>query len=199
MAEHLEYHHGKSFTEFTLYHNPTQGGLKDTWESLMDKVHRSTDVTLQFTSIIKQVQEGKHTVNWLAHSQGAIIFCEATRVLIKQGITNLDKNKVVFDGGANNKSRSDPLMRRVGIEFKHNSAPNDLVHHIAGGNAASIKNIIASAVHLPRVIFGTTESSAHTLSYKGHKQRALSLKYGTRKPGLLKQGINTFAVKFWDT
>lgn len=199
MAEHLEYHHGKTFTEFTLFHNPTQGGLSDTWESLRDKLHKTTDVSFAFSAVLKSVQEGQQTVNWVAHSQGAIIFCEAARVLMKQGVNKLDKNKVIFDGGANNKAKTDPLMAKLGIESRHNSAPNDLVHHIAGGNAASLGQVLASAVHFTRIGYGTTESSSHTMAYKGDEQRRRSLQFGVKNPGIIKQGINTLAVKFWNT
>ena len=199
MAEHLEYHHGKSFNEFSLFHNPTQGALSDTWESLKDKLQQTTEVSLAFSVVLKSVQAGQQNVNWLAHSQGAIIFCEAARVLMQQGINKLDKNKVIFDGGANNKTKTDPLMAKLGIECKHNSAPNDLVHHIAGGNATGLGQVLASAVHFTRIGYGTTESSSHTMAYKGDEQRKCSLQFGVKNPGIIKQGINTLAVKFWNT
>ena len=106
---------------------------------------------------------------------------------------------MIFDGGANNKAKTDPLMAKLGIACKHNSAPNDLVHHIAGGNAAGMGQMLASAVHFTRIGYGTTESSSHTLTYKGDEQRKRSLKYGAKNPGLIKQGINKLAIKFWQT
>lgn len=198
MAEHLQYHHGKAFNEYTLFHNPTEGGLRDTWESMRDKMHKTTEVSMAFSRVLKNVQSSGQPVNWIAHSQGAIIFCESTRILLNKGMKKLDKNSVIFDAGAASRRKTDQLMKNVGIRSKHNSAPNDFVHQIAGGNAASIGQVLASALHLPRLFFGTTESSAHTLAYKGKYNRAASLKYGVKQPGLVKKSINALATRFWN-
>jgi len=37
MGSHLEYEYGKDFNEYTLFHNPSVGGMGDSWESFQDK------------------------------------------------------------------------------------------------------------------------------------------------------------------
>jgi hypothetical protein len=39
MGRYLEHHYGKSeVNEYTLFHNPSEGGKRDTWESNRDKL-----------------------------------------------------------------------------------------------------------------------------------------------------------------
>src|SRR5690606_7095462 len=52
MGAHLEYEF-KSLQEYTLFHNPSVGGIGDTWESLRDKLGFTTGVTRQFAKVLK--------------------------------------------------------------------------------------------------------------------------------------------------
>ena len=76
MAEHSQYQHGNTFNEFTLFHNPTEGALKDTWESFIDKMHRTTDISLAFSTVLKNTQDSNHeTSSRQCYALTKIFFC----------------------------------------------------------------------------------------------------------------------------
>lgn len=80
MGAHLDFEFGKNtVNEYTLFHNPSVGGLGDTWESVKDKFGVTTDVTKKFSQLLQDTQKAEHKTNWVAHSQGGLIFAEAVR------------------------------------------------------------------------------------------------------------------------
>jgi len=187
MGLHLDHAYGKSSVvkEFTLYHNPSESGLSDTWESFRDKLGFTTDVTKGLSGILKQTQAAGKDVKWVVHSQGAIIFSEAVRYVLNgdsswaifggfNGIfrddkgTVLDKHSVTLHGNGNNELRSSVLFERAGVKvLGYNSHPYDMVSNLAGLNVSSVKNFIGSLVYSGHVFGGSVQQSPHTLPYKG--------------------------------
>lgn len=187
MGLHLDHAYGQSeiVKEFTLYHNPSESGLSDTWESFRDKLGFTTDVTKGLSGVLKQSQSVGKDIKWVAHSQGAIIFAEAVRYILNgdsswaifggfNGIFRddkgevLDKHSVTFHGNGNNEARSRVLFERAGVHvLGYNSHPYDMVHNLAGLNVSSVKNFIGSLVYSSHVFGGSVQQSPHTLPYKG--------------------------------
>ena len=182
MGAHLDAEFGKSkMKEFTLFHNPSNGGLSDFWESARDKFGFTTDVTRKFSKVLQDSQKQGKEIKWVAHSQGGVIFAEAVRYYLNgnsswaifggfNGIfkdkkdIDLSNHKVVFHANANNNFRSSFLFERAGIEVLDAHANNyDIVYNIAGLNTLNPINILGSVVYSPHVIDGTVQQSPHTL------------------------------------
>ena len=212
MGLHLDHAYGASgvVKEFTLYHNPSNGGLSDTWESFQDKMGFTTDVTLGLSSTLKQTQDAGKDIKWVAHSQGAIIFSEAVRYVLNgdsswalfggfNGMFRggkgsvLDKHSVTFHGNGNNERRSKVLFERAGIDvLGYNSHPYDLVHNFAGMNISSFKNFIGSVVYAGHVIGSSVQQSPHTLPYRSFEHWKNQMNDG---PGKGRNKVqNTFKV-----
>jgi hypothetical protein len=86
MGSHLEVAYGKGLQEYTLFHNPSSGAGGDLWESLRDKCGVTTAVTKQFAGVLVQTQQAGNKTNWVAHSQGGVIFAEGVRYALKHGL-----------------------------------------------------------------------------------------------------------------
>src|SRR5690625_8049870 len=79
MSRQLEFAFGRDLKEYTLFHNPSVGGLGDTWESVRDKLGFTTPVTREFARLLSQTQAAGNETRWVAHSQGGLILTEAVR------------------------------------------------------------------------------------------------------------------------
>lgn len=181
MGAHLEYEF-KNLQEYTLFHNPSVGGISDTWESLRDKLGFTTSVTRQFAKILIDTQTQGNATQWVAHSQGGVIFAEAVRYLLNgssswmlnklrlNGIRNsakgkmLDKHSIIFHGNANNNLRSKSLFARAGIGVVAiRTNEYDMVPNIIGMNTLNPQKLIGSLVYSPHVFSGSVLQSPHTL------------------------------------
>jgi len=159
MGNHVQKAFG-DVDQFTLFYNPTEGALRDLWESLRDKLGFTTDVAKEFSEVLKQTQASGRKVDWVAHSQAGIIFSEAVRI----SGTDLSNNRVVFHAGANNQLRTNSIMKDSGVDvLGYHDHPFDLVPNIIGLNTANPVKIIGSVLALPLVLWGGPELSPHTL------------------------------------
>ena len=182
MGQHLEFQY-KTLNEYTLFHNPSIGGLGDTWESFRDKIGVTTHVTKKFAQLLADTQAGSNHTKWVAHSQGGAIFAEGVRYLLNgssswslnklqlNGIRNsekgrlLDKHSIAFHGNANNNVRSKLLMNRAGITVIPGQATDyDFVRNIIGMNTLNPRKIIGSLVYARHVVGGSISQSPHTLA-----------------------------------
>ena len=182
MGRHLEFAFGSDLKEYTLFHNPSVGGLGDTWESIQDKFGFTTPVTKQFAKVLSGTQATGNETCWVAHSQGGLIFTEAVRFLLNgessyafhkfrlNGLRNpekgalLNKQSVAFHGNANNNRRSKPLLKRAGIEVLNVVHHDyDLVPNLIGLNTINPRKIIGSLVYSNHVMGGSVQQSPHTL------------------------------------
>ena len=168
MADHVSYAYDENLSEYTLFHNPSDGGIWDTYESSQDKQGKTTGVSKEFAKVLSNVQRGNSSVGWIAHSQGGVIFTEAVRYHVKQGRGLLDKNSIWFHAGANNKKKTDKIMSMAGVKIHgFNDHPFDLVPQIVGRRATSASNVVRSIIHAGYVLNGSQERSPHTLPYQG--------------------------------
>lgn len=182
MGAHLEYEF-KNLQEYTLFHNPSEGGGWDAWESFRDKMGLTTPTTRTFAKVLADTQGKGNSTQWVAHSQGGIIFAEGVRYLLNgssswalnrlflNGIRNpdkatlLDKHRVAFHGNANNNLRSKPLFKRAGVEvISIRTNDFDLVPNIAGMNTLNPWKVLGSIVYSSHVFAGSVAQSPHTLA-----------------------------------
>lgn len=181
MGSHLEYEF-KNLHEYTLFHNPSVGGVGDTWESFRDKMGITTRVTKKFAQVLAATQATGNETGWIAHSQGGAIFAEGVRYLLNgqssyalhkfrlNGIRNpekgelLNKQSVAFHANANNNLRSKPLFARAGIKVLAIRANDyDMVPNIIGMNTLNPRKLIGSLVYSNHVFNGSVAQSPHTL------------------------------------
>ena len=162
MSQHVEKEFGEGVDKFTLFYNPTKGAFADGLESLRDKLGFTTEVAKQFSEVLKQSQNSGRQVDWVAHSQGGIIFSEAVRV----SQSDLSNNSVAFHSGANNQWVTNSIMEGAGVRvIGYRDHPFDPVPNIAGFNTLNPVKLIGSVFALPFVIWGGPEQSPHTLPY----------------------------------
>lgn len=182
MGQHLEFQY-KNLNEYTLFHNPSIGGVGDTWESFRDKIGATTPVTKKFAKLLADTQANNNATKWVAHSQGGAIFAEGVRYLLNgssswalhklqlNGIRNaekgklLDKHSIAFHGNANNNVRSKLLMDRAGITIIPGQTTDyDFVRNIIGMNTLNPRKLIGSIVYGNHVTGGSINQSPHTLA-----------------------------------
>ncbi|MFL0810996.1 MAG: hypothetical protein K6L76_11325 [Agarilytica sp.] len=199
MGSHLEYEYGKQLTEYTLFHNPSVGGLGDTWESVQDKMGFTTDVTKKFASLLEKTQNRDTDTSWVVHSQGGLIFSEGVRYLLNghsswalnklrlNGINSpqkdklLDKQKVAFHGNANNNFRSKSLFERAGIDVVAIRAHDyDFVTNMVGLNTVNPRKLLGSAVYANHVFGGSIAQSPHT-TIQSHESWEKNMQSGPGK------------------
>lgn len=181
MGSHLEFEF-QNLSEYTLFHNPSVGGLGDTWESFRDKMGFTTDVTRKFAKVLEATQKAGNETSWVAHSQGGAIFAEGVRYLLNSnasyalknfrlnGIRHpergelLNKQSVAFHANANNNLRSKPLFARAGIKVLSIRANDyDMVPNIIGMNTLNPRKLLGSLVYSNHVFNGSVMQSPHTL------------------------------------
>ncbi len=163
MGQHIEAEF-KNVDKFTLFYNPTEGLVADGWESLRDKMGLTTDIAKQFSKVLVETQASGRNVDWVAHSQGGIIFSEAVRI----SDSNLSNMSVVFHSGGNNEWVTNKILDRAEISLigeGYRNHPLDPVPNIAGFNTANPIKIIGSIFALPFVIWGGSDVSPHTLPH----------------------------------
>ncbi len=210
MGAHLDFEFGKgTVNEYTLFHNPSEGGFGDTWESVKDKFGVTTDVTKKFSQLLQDTQQAEHKTKWIAHSQGGLIFAEAVRYYLNgnsswsltggfNGAFHEDKgnllnmHSVAFHGNANNNLRSKVLFDRAGVNVIATRANTyDFVNTIIGANSVNPWRTIGSAIYSSHVFSGSTQQSPHTLMHDGLKAWNEQMDNGPGKGrGPLQKGFN---------
>jgi hypothetical protein len=214
MGLHLQAEFGKSkITEYTLFHNPSVGGVGDSWESLRDKLGFTTPVSKQFSMVLQSAQKNfEGDIKWVAHSQGGVIFAEGVRYFLNGnsstallgGANGLFKNKekislnkhsVAFHGNANNSYRSQFLLDRASIEvLAVRGNENDFVYNILGMNAACGWHVIRSVAYANHVFAGSVQQSPHT-TLQDSKKFNQTMQYGPGKGrNALQRGVEQTEV-----
>ncbi len=173
MGKHVLHSFGKSLEEFTLFHNPSDGFLGDTYESFYDKfvtlaVKRPTAVTRQFAQVLVEAQRADKDVGWVAHSQGGIIFHTAVRHHRDTGKGVLDKHSVWFHGNANQNIRTNRTLKQAKVTILgYTNHPLDPVHQVIGLNTLNPIKIGGAIIAFPLLFSKDQQKSPHTLPYKG--------------------------------
>ncbi len=153
---------------FSLFHNPSQGGMDDTFESAIDRKGGPTKVAAHLSQILRNTHETGQEVKWVAHSQGGLIIKSAVEHHNQAYGTPLDSQAIQFNGGANNIAQTEIIMQKAGIKvLGYNNNPNDIVPMVIGRNTRNPVRIAACVVALPLVLWGPSHLSPHTLPYTG--------------------------------
>jgi hypothetical protein len=193
MGRYLEHHYGKSqVKEYTLFHNPSEGGGKDTWESNRDKLGGAltTPISKLFSKTLEESQALGKPIKWLAHSQGTIIYTQAVNFYNKGrsgssliGAYNkfkdksytgsLNQHSVTFQGTGAHVNNAKRILNKAGIELlAEKSHRYDVVYQVAGLNFLSTGDAvgaIGSLVYARHTLNGTVGQSPHTY-YRGDAQ-----------------------------
>jgi hypothetical protein len=193
MGRYLEHHYGDSqVNEYTLFHNPSEGGAMDTWESNRDKLGGmlTTSITKLFSKALEDSQALDKPIKWLAHSQGTIIFTQAVnfhnkgrsgsslmgafnKFKDKTYTSTLNQHSVTFQGTGAHVNNAQRILNKAGIELlAEKSHRYDMVYQVAGLNCLSTGDAvgaIGSLVYARHTLNGTVGQSPHTY-YRGDAQ-----------------------------
>jgi hypothetical protein len=155
---------------YTLSYAPTNGLISDIWSALQSKLGYESEAVQALRSQMEQIQDNDIPVNWVVQSRAGVEYVQSAQ---GSSYTDLGRNFVVFDSGANTKSTTDAVLdgkniRKIkGLGFYYD-APNDLVPQVVGLRAFSENkpgNILKSLISAPCVLsIGCTESP-HTHPY----------------------------------
>jgi hypothetical protein len=193
MGRYLEHHYSKSqVKEYTLFHNPSEGGKRDTWESNRDKLGGAltTPISKLFSKTLEESQALGKPIKWIAHSQGTIIYTQAVNYYNKGrsgssliGAYNkfkdknytgsLNQHSVTFQGTGAHVNSARRILNKAGIELlAEKSHRYDAVYQVAGLNCLSTGDAvgaIGSLVYAKHTLKGTIGQSPHTF-YRGDAQ-----------------------------
>lgn len=176
--------------EYTLFHNPTDGMFWDTYESSLDKKQQTTAISKQFSNVLSDVQKKDNPVKWLAHSQGGLIFTEAARYHWENHHTELSKNSVQFNAGANNETKTKGILKNVKIDILgFNNHPFDPVPNLVGGNAKDWVSKLGSTIGVFFLFTDNPQKSPHTLPYTGNSSVVNNVYNVKDKSALVVQSI----------
>lgn len=145
---------------YTLIYNPTEGFFRDAIESARDKFGATTEITKAFANVLASTESN---TSWIAHSQGGIIFSEAVRFNLANGVQTMGNNSVSFDSGANNAWVTNRYLVKAGIGLVgrgYYDAPNDLVPQIVGLRGWNRPDRVISSFISSPLLF--TTHSPHT-------------------------------------
>ena len=186
MAEHLKTQFkGEVIKEFTLFHNPSRGALKDAKETMADHSGKTQAVTKAFADILVQTQDYGNPVKWIAHSQGGLIFKQAVvwlnngrrdqpmevdnnddyTEIVNRKVKPLNKHSVAFRAAPVNDRLTEAHMKAAKINvIGIHTHPHDAVSKILGFNTLNPITLFKSLANLPSSIGGTPYTSTHTLA-----------------------------------
>jgi hypothetical protein len=162
---------GTSVDMYTLSYAPTNGLISDIWSALQSKLGYESESVQALRSQVEQIQDNSIPVKWVVQSRAGVEFVQAAQ---GSSFTDLGRNSVVFDSGANTKSTTEAMKQNKNINpiqelgTFYFDAPNDLVPQVVGLRAFSENkpgNILKSLISAPCVLsIGCTESP-HTHPY----------------------------------
>lgn len=170
MGTHLDRaYEGDGIKAYTLFHNPTDRVKLDLIECAFDKRLGTKSHNAQHLAAVlaQNSQQGKQ-VKWLAHSQGAIIFCAALehyRIYYGKPLTG---QQLAVHGSGSNIERLKRIANSTGLKvvaIRNN--PYDLVPNLAGRNDLSASSFVRSMKFRGLVTGEDAGASPHTLPFLG--------------------------------
>lgn len=194
MGTHLDTaYQGDGIKAYTLFHNPTDNMALDAVECVFDKRQGSKSHNAQHLAAVlaQNNQQGKK-VKWVAHSQGAIIFCAALEhYRIKYG-KPLTTQQLAIHGSGANLDRLKRMAHSAGLTINNiRNNPFDLVPNITNDISSSS---LARSVKFMGLTFGNeVGASPHTLPFLGLETYAeqLQLLGNIEKSTIVRKFINT--------
>lgn len=170
MGTHLDRaYESDDIKAYTLFHNPTDNVKLDLVECAFDKRLGTKSHNAQHLAAVlaQNSQHGKQ-VKWLAHSQGAIIFCAALehyRIYYGKPLTG---QQLAVHGSGSNIERLKRIANSTGLKvvaIRNN--PYDLVPNLAGRNDLSASSFVRSMKFRGLVTGEDAGASPHTLPFLG--------------------------------
>jgi hypothetical protein len=170
MGTHLDRaYESDGIKAYTLFHNPTDNVKLDLVECAFDKRLGTKSHNAQHLAAVlaQNSQQGKQ-VKWLAHSQGAIIFCAALehyRIYYGKPLTG---QQLAVHGSGSNIERLKRMANSTGLKvvaIRNN--PYDLVPNLAGRNDLSASSFVRSMKFRGLVTGEDAGASPHTLPFLG--------------------------------
>ena len=132
-------------TQFTLWHNPSEGFFLDLLEGLADKFGFTTQIAKEAAALLSSNPDSL----WFLHSQGSLIFSSAVSYLNDQGVS-LTNVSAVFNGAAANHWVTGGIMAKSGVTIKEwNGHPGDFVHDVIGLNTVNPFRIVGAILLFP--------------------------------------------------
>lgn len=168
MGTHLDTaYQSDGIKAYTLFHNPTDNMALDAAECVFDKRQGNKSHNAQHLAAVlaQNNQQGKK-VKWVAHSQGAIIFCAALEhYRIKYG-NALTTQQLAIHGSGANLDRLKRMAHSAGLTINNiRNNPFDLVPNITNNISSSS---LARSVKFMGLTFGDeVGASPHTLPFLG--------------------------------
>ncbi|XQW85762.1 hypothetical protein ACOYR1_03220 [Thalassotalea piscium] len=174
MGTHLDTaYQSDSIKAYTLFHNPTDNPGLDLVECAFDKSQGQTSHNAQhLAAVLAQNNQKGKKVKWVAHSQGAIIFCSALEhYRIKYGKL-LTTQQLAIHGSGANLDRLKRVAHNTGMTINSiRNNPYDLVPNIAGTNDLSGSSL-ARSIKFGKYLVADPGISPHTLPFLGLKTYA---------------------------
>lgn len=194
MGTHLDTaYQGDGIKAYTLFHNPTDNMALDAVECVFDKRQGNKSHNAQHLAAVlaQNNQQGKK-VKWVAHSQGAIIFCAALEhYRIKYG-KPLTTQQLAIHGSGANLDRLKRMAHSAGLTINNiRNNPFDLVPNITNDISSSS---LARSVKFMGLTFGDeVGASPHTLPFLGLETYAeqLQLLGNIEKSTIVRKFIKT--------
>ncbi len=175
--------------EYTLFHNPSDGFYEDVYECAWDK--RAANPLARFgrssysanvnhlAAALQEAQQRGHKTQWVAHSQGAIVFARAVDLHRHLHGGSLNMHSVSLHGTGCKVAPARQSCDRAGIKvLAARNNPFDGVPGALGGNSLGPSGLYR-AIKFSKLIAGDDPlASPHTLPYLGirtyHKQLLLT-------------------------
>ena len=188
MGTHLDTaYQSDSIKAYTLFHNPTDNFGLDIVECMFDNSQSQTSHNAQHLAAVlaQNSQQGKK-VKWVAHSQGAIIFCSALeQYRIKYG-KPLTTQELAIHGSGANLDRLKNAAHNAGMKINAiRNNPYDIVPNVGGKNDLSTSSLARSIKFGPYLV-ADAGISPHTLPFLGLKTYADQLQFLGKIPAATK-------------
>ncbi|WP_258402920.1 hypothetical protein, partial [Vibrio vulnificus] len=158
--------------EYTLFHNPSDGGVFDLIECSFDKTFFTSHNAQHLAAVMKQCAQSGKKVKWTVHSQGAIIFNSALEfIYTKNPSLRLTNQEVVVHAGGTRTSKIDRNAKLLGLKVnrhKTRTNPFDLVPNLAAREDKLTTSSLMRCIKFVGLVKGNImTASPHTLPYFG--------------------------------
>jgi hypothetical protein len=184
MGTHLDAaYQGDGIKAYTLFHNPTDKNFLDLAESAFDKrAGQKSHNAQHLAAVLAQNQQQGKKVKWVAHSQGALIFCAALEHYCLHYSGRLTTQQLAIHGSGANLDRLKRTAEKAGMTVNAiRNNPFDLVPNIAGGNDLSSSSLARSFKFSGLVKGDDVGASPHTLPFLGLNMYATQLRLAGNK------------------
>ena len=170
MGTHLDRaYEGDGIKAYTLFHNPTDYAKLDLIECAFDKRLGTKSHNAQhLAAVLAQNSQQSKQVKWLAHSQGAIIFCAALEHYRIHYGKPLTGQELAVHGSGSNIERLKRIAHSTGLKVVAvRNNPYDLVPNLADRSKISSSSLVRSMKFKGLVTGGDVGASPHTLPFLG--------------------------------